>query len=136
MRLTPTLFVLFHYIRGCVTTDNTRDKTFKPFGFATVDVNRRGLHLHIVCLSFPLPTIGIKYVQIQNIRTTIAVLFYGHVFPLRLTPVQELKKTRENCCIVQVTCKTVAFRFFLTHSEVRVPWFSLRSRVSCTPTEP
>ena len=30
MRLTPTLFVLFHYPRGCVTTDNTRDKTFKP----------------------------------------------------------------------------------------------------------
>ena len=44
MRLTPTLFVLFHYPRGCVTTDNTRDKTFKPFDFATVDVNRRGLH--------------------------------------------------------------------------------------------
>ena len=46
MRLTPTIFVLFHYPRGCVTTDNTRDKTFKPFGFATVDVNRRGLHKH------------------------------------------------------------------------------------------
>ena len=45
MRLTPILFVLFHYPRGCVTTDNTRDKTFKPFGFATVYVNRRGLHL-------------------------------------------------------------------------------------------
>ena len=40
-------------------------------------------------------------------------------------PVQEfLKNTR-----VQVTCKTVAFRLFLTHIEVRVPWFSLRSRV-------
>ena len=32
MRLTPTLFVLFHCPRGCVTTDNTRDKTLKPFG--------------------------------------------------------------------------------------------------------
>ena len=32
---------------------------------------------------FPTPTIGIKYVQIQNISTTTAVL-YGHVFPLRL----------------------------------------------------
>ena len=45
MRLTPILFVLFHYPRGSVTTDNTRDKTFAPFGFVTVDVNRRGLHL-------------------------------------------------------------------------------------------
>ena len=45
---------------------------------------------------------------------------------------ENLKKTRKDCCIVQVTCKTVAFRFFLTHSEVRVPWFSLRSRVSYT----
>ena len=36
----------------------------------------------------------IKYVQIQNISSTTAVL-YGHVFPLRLMPVQELKKTRE-----------------------------------------
>ena len=43
---------------------------------------------------------------------------------------------REDCCIVQVTCKTVAFRFFLKHSQVRVPWFSLQSRASCTPTEP
>ena len=25
-------------------------------------------------------------------------------------PVQELKRTREDCCIVQVTCKTVATR--------------------------
>ena len=46
------------------------------------------------------------------------------------------KKTREDCCIVQVTCKIVAFRFFQTHSEVRVPWHRARSRVSCTPTEP
>ena len=30
-------------------------------------------------------------------------------------------KNREDSCIVQVTCKTVAFRFFQTHSEVRVP---------------
>ena len=44
--------------------------------------------------------------------------------------------SREDCCIVQVTCKIVAFRFFLTHSEVRIPWFSLRIRVSCTPTKP
>ena len=36
----------------------------------------------------------IKYVQIQNISTTTAVP-YGHVFPLRFMPVQELKKTRE-----------------------------------------
>ena len=79
---------------------------------------------------FATPTIGMKYVQIQNISTTTAVL-YGHVSPLRLMPVQELKKKSR----VQVTCKTVAFRFFLTHIEVRVPWFSLRSRVSCTPTE-
>ena len=33
---------------------------------------------------------GIKYVQIQNITTT-AVL-YGHLFPLRLMPIQELTK--------------------------------------------
>ena len=34
----------------------------------------------------------IKYVQIQNISTTTAVL-YGHVFPLRFMPaVQEFKK--------------------------------------------
>ena len=46
------------------------------------------------------------------------------------------KKTREDCCIVQVTCKTIAFRFFQTHSEVRIPWHRARSRVSCTPTEP
>ena len=66
----------------------------------------------------------IKYVQIQNISTTTAVL-YGHVFPLRLMPVQEFFKNSR----VQVTCKTVAFRFFLTHIEVRVPGFGLRSRV-------
>ena len=47
-----------------------------------------------------------------------------------------IKKTREDCCIVPVNCKTVEFRFFRIHYEVRVPWFSLRSRVSCTPTEP
>ena len=48
MRLTPPpiLFVLFHYPRGGVTTDNTRDKTSTPFSFVIVDVNRRGLHLH------------------------------------------------------------------------------------------
>ena len=40
---------------------------------------------------FPTPTIVIKYVQIQNISTTTAVL-YGHVFPLRLMPVQETTK--------------------------------------------
>ena len=43
MRLPPIIFVLFHYPRGCVTTDNTRDKTSTSFGFVTVDVNRRGL---------------------------------------------------------------------------------------------
>ena len=48
MRLTPIIFVLFHYPRECVTPDNTRDKTFTPFGFVTVDVNRRGLHLQRV----------------------------------------------------------------------------------------
>ena len=74
---------------------------------------------------------GIKYVQIKNISTTTAVL-YGHVFPLRLMPVQEFKKNSR----VKVTCQAVAFRFFRTHIEVRVPWFSLRSRVSYTPTEP
>ena len=36
----------------------------------------------ILYLFFPTPTIGIKYVQIQNITTTTAVLFYEHVFPL------------------------------------------------------
>ena len=69
----------------------------------------------------------IKYVQIQNISTTTAVL-YGHVLCLYKNV---FKNSR-----VQVTCKAVAFRFFLTHIEVRVPWFSLRSRVSYTPTEP
>ena len=44
------------------------------------------------------------------------------------------KKTREDCCSVPVTCKTV--RFFLTHCEVRVPWHRARGHVSCTPTEP
>ena len=48
-----------------------------------------------VPLSFPTPTTGIKHVQIQNISATTAVLFYGHVSPLRLVPVQEQKKTRE-----------------------------------------
>ena len=37
------------------------------------------LHHHrpiiIVCLSFPTPTIGIKYVQIQHVSTTTAVLY-------------------------------------------------------------
>ena len=46
------------------------------------------------------------------------------------------KKTCEDYYTVQVTCKTVAFRFFQTHCEVRVPWHRARSRVSCTPTEP
>ena len=36
----------------------------------------------------------IKYVQLQNISTTTAVL-YGNVFPLHVMPVQELKKNRE-----------------------------------------
>ena len=48
---------------------------------------------------FFTPTIGIKHVQIQNISTT-AVL-YGHVYPLRLMPVQELKKTREYSSLVR-----------------------------------
>ena len=80
---------------------------------------------------FPTPTHGIKYDQIQKVSTTTAVL-YGHVFPLRFMLVQEFKKNSR----VQVTCKTVAFRFFLTHIEVRVPWHRARGHVSCTPTEP
>ena len=80
---------------------------------------------------FPTLTISIKYDQIQNISTTTAVL-YGHVFPLRLMPVQELKKKLASTS----NCKTVAFGFFLRRIAVRVPWFSLRSRVSCTSTEP
>ena len=76
------------------------------------------LHHHgriiIVCLSFPTPTIGIKYVQIQNTSTTATTaVLYGHVFLLRLMPVQELKKNSR----VQVTCKTVTFRFFLTYQN-------------------
>ena len=67
-----------------------------------------------------------EYVQIQNMDTTTAVLAVSWI---RFPP-------REDCCIVQVTCKTVASRFSLTHSGVRVPWFSLQIRVSCTPTEP
>ena len=62
---------------------------------------------------FPTPTIGIKYVQIQNISTTTTAVRYGHVFPLRLVPVQELKKNSR----VEVTCKTVALRFFLYRSK-------------------
>ena len=46
------------------------------------------------------------------------------------------KNNNEDCCIVQVPCKTVAFRFFQIRSEVRVPWHRARSRVSRTPTEP
>ena len=46
------------------------------------------------------------------------------------------KKTREDCCIIQVTCKTVAFRFFQTYSEVRVPWHRAWSRVSCASNGP
>ena len=64
----------------------------------------------------------IKYVQIQNISITSAVL-YGHVLPLRLMPAQELKKNSR----VQVTCKTVAFRFFLTHT-----WYRSKN----TPVQP
>ena len=45
----------------------------------------------------------IKYVQIQNISTTTAVL-YGHVLCLYNI---FLKNSR-----VPVTCKTVVFRFF------------------------
>ena len=49
----------------------------------------------------------IKCVQIQNISTTTAVL-YGHVFPLRLMPVQELKKlaSASKLCCVQIFPKT------------------------------
>ena len=75
---------------------------------------------------FPTPTIGIKYVQIQNIIILLLLLYCMD------TACTRIKKNSR----VQVTCKTVALRFFLTYIEVRVPWFSLRSRVSCTPTEP
>ena len=54
----------------------------------------------------------IKYVQIQNISTTTAVL-YGHVL--------YLYKNNNKNSRVQITCNTVAFRFFLAHIEVRVP---------------
>ena len=67
----------------------------------------------------------IKYAQMQNTSTTTAAVLYRHVFPLRLMPVQELKKNSR----VQVTSKTVAFRFFLTHAN---PVHGQLNREKCT----